>query len=86
MGITPEGEILLLTADGRHPGRALGLTLPQLTWIMKQIGATDALNLDGGGSTAMWTADKGTVSHPSDNRRFDSSGERPVPDIIYLAR
>lgn len=86
IGIDSDGSLLLVTADGRHEGKAAGLTLPQLAWVMKQLGAVDALNLDGGGSTTMWTVADGVVNHPSDNRRFDHEGERRVPNIVYVAK
>ena len=60
------------------------MTIPQLTYLMRQLGCTHAINLDGGGSTTLWTAVHGTVSHPSDNATFDHHGQRPVPNILYL--
>lgn len=43
------------------------------------LGCIDAINLDGGGSTTMWTKDKGVINIPSDN-----NGERPVANILFL--
>ena len=84
-GITASGDLLLVVADGRHINDAAGLTLPQLAWIMKQLGAVDAINLDGGGSSAMWTRKNGIVTHPSGNFEFDRFGDRPIPNIIYIS-
>ncbi|MCK4879516.1 MAG: phosphodiester glycosidase family protein, partial [Bacteroidales bacterium] len=42
-------------------------------------GCIDAINLDGGGSTTMWTKDNGVVNRPSDKR-----GERPVANAILI--
>ena len=44
----------------------------------------ERLNLDGGGSSTMWTRHHGVVNHPSDNRKFDHAGERPVHNALYL--
>lgn len=84
LGRRADGSAILLTADGRHPDHATGLTLPQLAWIMQMLGCTDAINLDGGGSTCMWIEPGGVVNHPSDNRTFDHLGVRPVPNVIAL--
>ena len=44
---------ILVTADGRE-GRSVGLTLVELADFMKSLGYTNAINLDGGGSTVMY--------------------------------
>jgi len=49
VGITPSGEMLLVTADAR--GASSGLTLAEATQLLSGLGAVDALNLDGGSST-----------------------------------
>lgn len=43
----------LIVADGRQPGAAVGLTLAELAAVFQELGAWDALNLDGGGSTTL---------------------------------
>lgn len=45
----------LVVVDGRQPLSA-GATLPDMAEIFKRLGAADALNLDGGGSSAMVVA------------------------------
>ncbi len=86
LAMTSRGDILFITADGRHENNAKGVTLPELAWIMKQLNATDAINLDGGGSTTLWTETMGVVNNPSDNRKFDHEGQRGVPNIIYVSK
>ena len=49
-------------------------------------GLVDALNLDGGGSSTLWTAQEGILNHPYDNKRFDHEGERGVPNCIVIRR
>ena len=53
IGYTKEGNLILLTADGRE-GASVGLTLMELAKFMKQLGCINAMNLDGGGSTVMY--------------------------------
>jgi hypothetical protein len=73
-----DGRALLLTADGRRPPERVGLALDQLARLLIELGARDAINLDGGGSTAMVVRDK-LVNSPS-----DPTGERPVSDAIVV--
>jgi MYXO-CTERM domain-containing protein len=42
------------------------MTCKELATLMEGLGAHDALNFDGGGSTTMWIKGKGVVNHPSD--------------------
>jgi hypothetical protein len=70
--------ILLVTVDGRRPGWSAGVTLPEAARVMRSLGARNALNLDGGGSTGMVVRGE-LVSRPS-----DPSGERAVSDGIFV--
>jgi exopolysaccharide biosynthesis protein len=78
-GVKADGTILLVTVDGRHPGYSVGASFDESAQIMKSLGATDALNLDGGGSTTMTIGSK-LITHPS-----DSTGERPIGDAIVVS-
>lgn len=49
VGITAKGEWLIATAHNRVGG--VGAKLTEMALLMQQLGATDALNLDGGSST-----------------------------------
>ncbi|HXF35664.1 MAG TPA: phosphodiester glycosidase family protein, partial [Actinomycetota bacterium] len=44
---------LLVTVDGRQPDWSRGVRFPALGALLVELGAWDALNLDGGGSTTM---------------------------------
>jgi exopolysaccharide biosynthesis protein len=46
-------KLLLMTIDGRETGVSDGVTLVELADFMANYGATNAINLDGGGSTQM---------------------------------
>ncbi|MGZ8738681.1 MAG: phosphodiester glycosidase family protein [Nocardioides sp.] len=77
------GKILLLTIDGRQSS-SRGYTLVELAAMLKSLGAEDALNLDGGGSTTMVGAGKDglvrVLNSPSDGSL------RHIPDglaVIY---
>lgn len=46
-------KLILMTVDGRDEGVSDGASLVELAGFMAQYGATNAINLDGGGSTQM---------------------------------
>lgn len=77
VGLTRRGELLLVTVDGRQPSLSRGAALNELAWIMMSYGAWDAINLDGGGSTAMAVRD-GIVNSPS------GGAERPVANMLLV--
>ena len=67
IGHTADGKIVIMVVDGRGSGGSQGVTLDELARLMKGVGCTDALNLDGGGSTAMCVTPDGTcLNTPSD--------------------
>lgn len=66
LGLSADRETLILAAvDGRRTD-ALGMTCNELGRLLQELGAADAINLDGGGSTTMWLAGSGVVNQPSD--------------------
>jgi exopolysaccharide biosynthesis protein len=44
----------------------------------------EAMNLDGGGSSTLWSKAYGVVSHPCDNRTFDHEGSREVSSTLIV--
>lgn len=86
VGKDADGYLWFVTVDGRAPGEAEGMSIAELTELSLLLGFTDALNLDGGGSTTLWTLTAGVLNHPTDNHRFDPEGQRPVPNVISLKK
>ncbi len=78
-GIDAQGRYLILVADGRQKFYSTGLTLQELAATMQKLGAVDALNLDGGGSSAMTVRGK-IVNRPSDG------SERGVANALLVMR
>ena len=72
-----DGKFLMITVDGRSESSG-GIGLQDLADYLLSLGATDAMNLDGGGSTTMFLDGK-VVNHPS-----DKEGERKVGDAILV--
>lgn len=73
-----DGRIVLAVVGGRQPYHSLGMTLVELAALLRALGATDALNLDGGGSSTLVV--RGTVI----NLPSDEFGERPVSDVLLV--
>jgi exopolysaccharide biosynthesis protein len=57
--------VLLVVIDGRQPRWSVGASLGELARIMRDLGAVEAMNLDGGGSSTMWVEGE-VVNRPSD--------------------
>ncbi|WP_329138931.1 phosphodiester glycosidase family protein [Streptomyces sp. NBC_01476] len=77
-GVDAAGRLLLVTVDGRLTGGSEGYTLQEGAEFMRSLGAVQALNLDGGGSTAM------AVNGSLVNATSDATGERPVGDTLQI--
>ena len=54
-GLRADGTILLLEVDGRIPAYSNGASLVDLARLLQRFGAADAVNLDGGGSSVVYT-------------------------------
>jgi hypothetical protein len=77
-GVRTDGRILLVTVDGRQPELSVGMTIAELTALLIELGAVEAINMDGGGSTAMVVRNR-IVNSPS-----DITGERAVGDALLV--
>ena len=79
VGIDATGKnVFFVTVDGRQTGHSLGSNLQDLGEYMISLGAKYALNLDGGGSTAMVVRELGTntpvlVNKPSNGSEIGVS-------------
>lgn len=58
-------RLIVAVVDGRASTR-IGMTCDELSALMVEMGADDAMNLDGGGSSTFWLAGAGTLNVPSD--------------------
>jgi len=71
--------LFILAVDGRTQ-RSVGVTLAELADLMRQLGAWQAMNFDGGGSTTM-VVDGKVVNVPS-----DTTGERAVGNVLMVVK
>lgn len=81
VGFDPtRNHLWLVAVDGRQPGYSDGMTLSELASVFEALGVSEALNLDGGGSTVM-VLEGVAVSRPS-----DAEGERAVVNALAVVR
>ncbi|WP_245775002.1 phosphodiester glycosidase family protein [Nonomuraea wenchangensis] len=83
VGFSADGRTMhLLTVDGRQAD-SRGVTLNELAAMMADLGAANALNLDGGGSSTLLAREPGSAAVQVENSPSDG-GERHVPNGLAL--
>lgn len=83
IGLVNDKRAILLVADGRRT-HSVGYTLPELSQVMKALGATSAINLDGGGSST-FVVREANGTYQRKNIPSDAS-ERAVSNALFLMR
>lgn len=84
VGVTKSGKrLFILVGDGRRKEYSNGLSYADMAQIFKSLGAYDALNLDGGGSSSFCLS-VGDGKFAPINRPSDRVGERFVPNGIAV--
>jgi len=78
IGVLSDGRVVVLVADGRRPSHSLGMTLLELAAELRRLGAVEAMNLDGGGSSVLVAGGR-VVTVPS-----EETGERAVADALVV--
>jgi len=76
-------KVFLVTVDGRQNGHSDGVSLKDLASYLISKGAASAINLDGGGSTAMVVRNPGSYSATLVNKPSDGV-ERRVSAILQV--
>ncbi len=82
IGYDDEGYIYYVVIDGRFKGQADGASIYETAQVCKWLGMTYAINLDGGGSSTIWSEQTGIINYPYDNKVFDHNGARKIPNLI----
>ena len=78
VGISQDGKtVYVVTAEGRTK-RSSGLTIAELAKFMQEIGVYKAMNLDGGGSTAMAVRNLGDLNRTRATNPERNGAERRV--------
>jgi len=77
-------RLMILVVDGRQPGIAQGMNYDDLAREMLRLGCSEALNLDGGGSSVMAIRENEIsamkiLNHPTDGQ------ERAVANVLGIS-
>jgi exopolysaccharide biosynthesis protein len=78
VGIIDNNHFIFVVVDGRSTGYSKGVTLTEFALIFKDLGCTDAYNIDGGGSSTMYFMGR-VVNNP-----LGQNKERGTSDILYI--
>ncbi len=76
-GATGDGDLVLVTVDGRRPTSSVGASFPESADVLRWFGVVDGVSLDGGGSTTM-VLNGAVVNSPA------GSAERAVGDGLFV--
>lgn len=80
IGYTANGIVMIMAVEGDNSPTYTGINLPMMANLMKSMGNTYAINLDGGGSTSLVIG--GTkVIRPGDN-----GVESPVMSVVMIKK
>jgi exopolysaccharide biosynthesis protein len=83
IGVNRAGDLMLVEVDGDTPA-SVGLSLPEAAHLMQSLGAVQAMNLDGGGSSTM-EIDGQMINSPTDPPSVtEPDGQRQVGDAIVV--
>ena len=68
-GFSADGRTLILVVVDGRTSLSVGMRCTELADLLAELGAEQALNLDGGGSTTMWLSGEGVLNSPSDGNQ-----------------
>ena len=74
-----DDKLFLIVVDGRQPGHSMGMTLYDLATFLKDIGVKNAINFDGGSSSALWALGN-IVNRPAHYH------ERPIFNVALIRK
>lgn len=91
LAVTGSGRLLLMTIDGRL-STAKGMTCPEIqSFLGRFFAPAYAINMDGGGSTAMYVSGNGIVNYPCNGTADDAedvsrdhTAERSLPSFFVI--
>jgi exopolysaccharide biosynthesis protein len=83
VGIRSNGEWVFVVVDGRFYGFLGGMAIRELAELMLQLGCTEALNLDGGGSSTM-VIEGVVINEPSGTIQEEGKSVEAVSDALLI--
>jgi exopolysaccharide biosynthesis protein len=83
IGVDNRGRFMLVEVDGDTPN-SVGLSLPEAAELMQSLGAVQAMNMDGGGSSTMEVNGQ-MINSPTDPpSATEPDGQRQVGDAVVV--
>jgi hypothetical protein len=78
IGVSEDRRTLILAVVEGRTARSAGMTCREMAALMAELGAAYAINVDGGGSSALFVRERGVINRLSDG------GERTVANHLAL--
>jgi exopolysaccharide biosynthesis protein len=78
VGIIDDNHLVFVVVDGRSAGYSRGVSLAEFAQIFKDLGCSDAYNIDGGGSSTLYFMGR-VVNNP-----LGRNAERGTSDILFI--
>jgi hypothetical protein len=86
IGATADGKLIVLVCDGRQMNGSSGYTLPEMAARLVELGASTAVNLDGGGSSTFVGREGKVLNRPSDSGTSGAAVvQRKVPTAVVVS-
>lgn len=83
LGVKADGSVILYTLDGRRPGHSVGGSVEQVAARLVELGCTDAVLFDGGGSTTFGTTAALDQTFSLQNKPSEGV-QRPVTNALFF--
>jgi Phosphodiester glycosidase len=83
VALTPDGTLLLIEVDGRQASLSVGLERREFSALMRALGATEGMAVDGGGSSTIAVRRLGDAEASMQNSPSDGK-ERPVANGLFV--
>ncbi len=85
IGATEDGKLVLLVCDGRNMRGSAGYTLSELADKLISLGVTNAVNLDGGGSSTIVGFNGEVLNRPSDTGTKEEIVQRSISTAVVIS-
>lgn len=87
VGITADNRVIAITSDGGTPSKGIsdGITLVEMAQLMRDLGAVQAVSMDGGGSTQMNVKLNGEDDLKIVNRPSDGAQRAITNGILFVS-
>ncbi|MBR2743111.1 MAG: S-layer homology domain-containing protein [Clostridia bacterium] len=83
VGVTADGLLVAAEIDGRKPGHSAGVTVTETAEFMLSLGCTDALMLDGGGSSTVYLRKTGFATGEVINEVSDGVPRSNANSLLF---